>query len=109
MSDGIYRILIYCFSSSFFFFSFEESSTFRVHGQCSDQCDGRRMISAALYDNNGRFFLPLSLIMKTCLYSFDSLKPHFYIVKLGFKWVNIVFRISAQKHRLWVLVRTASA
>ena len=23
-------------------------------------------------------------IMKTCLYNFDPLKPHFYIVKLGF-------------------------
>ena len=36
------------------------------------------------------------------------LKPHFYIVKLGFTGVYIIFRISAQKHRLWVLVRTAS-
>ena len=38
----------------------------------------------------------------------EPLKPHFYIVKLGFKGVYIVFLISAQKHRLWVLVRTAS-
>ena len=30
------------------------------------------------------------------------------IVKLGFKGVNIIFLISAQKHILWVLVRTAS-
>ena len=29
------------------------------------------------------------------------LKPHFYIVKLGFTWVYIIFLISAQKHRLW--------
>ena len=35
-------------------------------------------------------------------------KPHFYIVKLGFTGVYIIFLISAQKHRLWVLVRTAS-
>ena len=48
-------------------------------------------------------------IMKTCLYNFDPLKPHFYIVKLGFTGVYIIFLISAQKHRLWVLVRTASA
>ena len=47
-------------------------------------------------------------IMKTCLYNFDPLKPHFYIVKLGFTGVYIIFLISAQKHRLWVLVRTAS-
>ena len=26
-------------------------------------------------------------ITKTCLYSFDPLKPHFYIVKLGFTGV----------------------
>ena len=45
---------------------------------------------------------------KTCLYNFDPLKPHFYIVKLGFTGVYIIFLISAQKHRLWVLVWTAS-
>ena len=48
------------------------------------------------------------IITKTCLYNFDPLKPHFYIVKLGFIGVYIIFLISAQKHRLWVLVRTAS-
>ena len=47
-------------------------------------------------------------ITKTCLYNFDPLKPHFYIAKLGFTGVYIIFLISAQKHRLWVLVRTAS-
>ena len=34
------------------------------------------------------------------LYNFDSLKPHFYIVKLGFKGVYTIFLISVQKHRL---------
>ena len=48
-------------------------------------------------------------ITKTRLYSFDPLKPHFYIVKLGFTLVYIIFLISTQKHRLWVLVRTASS
>ena len=48
------------------------------------------------------------LITKTGLYSFDPLKPHFYIVKLGFTGVYIIFLTFAQKHRLWVLVRTAS-
>ena len=47
-------------------------------------------------------------ITKTCLYNFDPLKHHFYIAKLGFAGVYIIFLISAQKHRLWVLVRTAS-
>ena len=51
----------------------------------------------------------LSNITKTDLYNFDPLKPHFCIVKLGFTGVYIIFLISAQKHRLWVLVRTASA
>ena len=36
-------------------------------------------------------------ITKTCLYNFDPLKPHFYIVKLGFSGVYIIFLISAQK------------
>ena len=48
-------------------------------------------------------------ITKTYLYNFDPLKPHFYIVKLGFTGVYIIFHISAQKHRLCVLVRTASS
>ena len=50
----------------------------------------------------------IHVITKTCLYNFDLLKPHYYIVKLGFTGVYIIFLISAQKHRLWVLVRTAS-
>ena len=49
------------------------------------------------------------IITKTYLYNFDSLKPHFYTIGQGFTGVYIIFRISAQKHRLWVLVRTASA
>ena len=35
------------------------------------------------------------LITKTYLYNFDPLKPHFYIVKLGFTVVYIIFRIFA--------------
>ena len=35
-------------------------------------------------------------ITKTCLYNFDPLKPHFYIVKLGFAGVQVIFLISAQ-------------
>ena len=48
-------------------------------------------------------------ITKTRLYNFDPLKPHFYIVKLELTGYTFIFYISAQKHRLWVLVRTASA
>ena len=53
--------------------------------------------------------LPVACITKTYLYNFDPLKPHFYIVKLGFTGVYIIFLISAHRHRLWVLVRTASS
>ena len=35
-------------------------------------------------------------ITKTYLYNFDPLKPHFYIVKLGFTGVYIIFDITAQ-------------
>ena len=37
------------------------------------------------------------LITKIYLYNFDPLKPHFYIVKLGFTGVYIIFLISAKK------------
>ena len=30
-------------------------------------------------------------IMKTCLYNFNHLKPHFYIVKQGFTGVQLFF------------------
>ena len=46
---------------------------------------------------------PCNLITKTYLNNFDHIKPHFYIVKMGFTRVYIIFLISAQKHRLWVL------
>ena len=38
------------------------------------------------------------VIMKTCLYNFDLLKPHFYIVKLGFTGINIIFLILLKKN-----------
>ena len=49
------------------------------------------------------------IITKTRLYNFNPLKPHFYIVKLGFTGVYIIFLILLKKHRRWVLVRTASS
>ena len=60
-----------------------------------------------VYDSS--FLYPATRITKTHLYNFHPLKPHFYTVKLGFTGVYIIFLISAQKHRLWVLVRTASS
>ena len=42
--------------------------------------------------------------MKTYLYNFDPLKPHFYILKLGFTGVYIIFHISAleQKYEKYI-------
>ena len=37
------------------------------------------------------------IITKACLYNFDPLIPHFYIVKLGFIGVDNIFLISAKK------------
>ena len=45
-----------------------------------------------------------SCIMKTCLYKFDPVKPHFYIVKLGYRGVYIIFLISAQNINCWYLL-----
>ena len=45
--------------------------------------------------------IEMAYITKACLYNFDPLKPHLYIVKLGFTGVYIIFLISAQKLRLW--------
>ena len=41
-------------------------------------------------------YISVIIITKTYLYNFDPLKPHFYIVKLGFTGVYIIFLISAQ-------------
>ena len=38
-----------------------------------------------------------SFIRKTCLYNFDPLKSHLYIVKLGFTGVCIIFSYLCSK------------
>ena len=48
------------------------------------------------------------IIMQTCPCNVHPLTLHFYIVKLGFKGYTLFFLIFSLKHRLWVLVRTAS-
>ena len=47
--------------------------------------------------SSSEFILAVQVITKTRLYSFDPVNPHFYIVKLGFTGVYIIFLISAQK------------
>ena len=46
-------------------------------------------------NKNGQVGLKIA-ITKTRPYNFDPLKPQFYIVKLGFSGVYIIFLISAQ-------------
>ena len=53
-------------------------------------------------------YLDCLFITKTHLYNFDPIKLHFHLVKLGFTKIYTIFLISAQKHRLWLLVRNAS-
>ena len=43
-----------------------------------------------------QYHLFSTAITKTCLYNCDPLKPHFYIIKLGFTGVYLIFLISAQ-------------
>ena len=50
----------------------------------------------AILDSLSAHLAILYLITKTRLYNFDPFKPHFYIVKLGFTGVYIIFLISAQ-------------
>ena len=47
-------------------------------------------------------------ITKTYLYNVDPLKLHFYIVKLGFTRIYIIFLISIQKNRLAEAVLTST-
>ena len=57
----------------------------------------------------GQPFKRLKFITKTCLYNFDPLKPHFHTVNWGLEGYTIFFSYFCSNHRLWVLVRTASA
>ena len=47
------------------------------------------------------FVMICFFITKTRLYNIDPLKPHFYIVKLGFTGVWIIFSYLCLKHILW--------
>ena len=54
------------------------------------------MCKIAVWETNSVYLDQTAHITKTCLYNFDPLKPHFYIIKLGFTGVYIIFQISAQ-------------
>ena len=78
----------------------------KIQGKDFEKNDGRWRVSILTFNEkdcfcvskNYRSFIWLLYlpITKTCLYNFDPLKPHFYIVKLGFTGVYIIFLISAQ-------------
>ena len=60
--------------------------------------EGQQFVTVALLGLFSQLVgFEMAIIMKTCLYNFDPLKPHFYIVKLGFTGVYIIFLIFAQK------------
>ena len=59
------------------------------------KCTGPLLFASAIKVN---FHVQAYITTKIYLYNFDPLKPHFYIVKLGFTGVYIIFLISAQKH-----------
>ena len=98
-------------STSSNIFSYFSTKTYVVSSH------SKRLIEALRMNTQTRVFvlkyetyryLCLDDITKTCLYNTDLLKPHFCVVKLGFTGIYIsFFLIFAQKHRLWVLVRTA--
>ena len=50
----------------------------------------RNLLSKELSFRVDPFSERMQSITKICLYNFDPLKPHFYIVKLGFTEVNII-------------------
>ena len=52
--------------------------------------------TVAFHRSFTNIFTQIALITKPCLYNVDPLKPHFYIVKLGFTGVYIIFLIPAK-------------
>ena len=89
VGDICYRLLV------FLFLFLRSSSFFGCLGKAALFCCGTLGLGS-----------PYTMQTRPC--NVDPHTPHFYIVKLGFTGVYIFFLIFALKHRLWVLVRTAS-
>ena len=100
-----HRRLLFChvFTSS------PSRQTTFVQRRINVDATSQRCVPAGLFfvGVSGRLCF-IDCITKTCLYNVDPHKSHFYIVKLGFTGVCIIFLISAQKHRFRVLLRTHS-
>ena len=58
--------------------------------------DGKYMYSEKTGDTQADVSVYFA-ITKTYLYNFDPLKPHFYIVKLGFSGVYVIFSYFCSK------------
>ena len=88
-----------CQSFFFFFFFFLKNKKNIVWCSCDCYCfviapkHFLKVLARIASSGSIQFGKP---IMETCLYNFDPLKPQFYIVKLGFTGVYIIFLISAQ-------------
>ena len=82
-----------------------------VYSVDSDQTLKKCLFDSDKHNEETRFLVDSCAITsrKHAYIILTPLKLHFYIVKLGFTGVYVIFLISAQKHRLGVLVRTASA
>ena len=83
---------------------FECNEYYKIQGKFTM---GKMSISLYLKILNEITVLSIYYITKTSPCNKAPLTPHFYIVKQGFTGV-CMFLIFTPKHRLWVLVRTAS-
>ena len=79
-------------SNPFFFFFFFETYKKNIVSLSSTEF-ADRVVKVYRIENDRAYS---SLNSKTGLYNFDPLKPHFYIVKMGFTGVYIIFLIFAQ-------------
>ena len=67
----------------------------KSHSLLSEKINKKNIINVSPAELAQRVVKVNNFIRKTCLYNSDPLKPHFYIVKLGFTGVYIIFLISA--------------
>ena len=84
------------------------SSEYTLDAWLTTDCPAKSLSVGRTSNSAGTAVSRLKTSRKHTYKTLTPLKPHFYTVKLGFTGVYIIFLISAQKHRLWVLVRTAS-
>ena len=87
-----FLLVMFPLGSSYFMFVF--LSLWCLWWEVWDNCIDSWSLPSLLFCQN--FWASMVIITKTCLYKFDPLKPQFYIVKLGFTGVYIIFLISAQ-------------